>query len=98
MANPNSEKLLHRPDFSVCRYFSVASLIGIIIAALVFMYFFRIASIQDLVDGGEEENIAITRALVNNIWPDFEPFMKQAKKCSMIGSIMAKNFAGLWLL
>jgi signal transduction histidine kinase/ActR/RegA family two-component response regulator len=78
MANPNSEKLLHRPDFSVCRYFSVASLIGIIIAALVFMYFFRIASIQDLVDGGEEENIAITRALVNNIWPDFEPFMKQA--------------------
>lgn len=78
MANTNPDNLLHRPSFSVCRYFSVASLIGIIIAALVFMYFFRVASIQNLVDGGEEENIAITRALVNNIWPDFEPFMELA--------------------
>jgi len=78
MANTHPDNLLHRPSFSVCRYFSVASLIGIVMAALVFMYFFRVASMQDLVDGGEEENIAITRALVNNIWPDFEPFMVQA--------------------
>ncbi|WP_455218922.1 ATP-binding protein [Kaarinaea lacus] len=89
MANTNTDNLLHRPSFSVCRYFSVASLIGIVIAALVFMYFFRAASIQDLVDGGEEENIAITRALVNNIWPDFEPFMEQAS--SMDAAELAAN-------
>ena len=78
MANHQSDNSQHRPAFSVRRYFSVASLIGIVIAAFVFMYFFRIASMQDLVDGGEQENIAITRALVNNIWPEFAPFMQQA--------------------
>ncbi|WP_455209437.1 ATP-binding response regulator [Kaarinaea lacus] len=78
MTKTNSDKSLHRPDFSVRRYFSVASLIGILVAALVFMYFFRVASMQDLINGGEQQNIAITRALVNNIWPDFEPFIEQA--------------------
>jgi len=78
MQNNQSDNSLIRPSFSVCRYFSVASLIGIVIAALVFMYFFRIASMQDLVDGGEQQNVAITRALVNNIWPEFAPFMEKA--------------------
>lgn len=78
MKNPKPDNSLHRPEFSVQRYYSVASLIGIVIAALVFMYFFRLASMQDLVDGGEQQNIAVTRALVNNIWPDFAPFIKQA--------------------
>ncbi len=78
MVNHQSDNSLHRPEFSVQRYFSVASLIGIVIAAMVFMYFFRSASMQDLIDGGEQQNIAITRALVNNIWPDFAPFIEQA--------------------
>ena len=78
MSQLNNDEFLHRPEFSVCRYFSLASLVGIVIAALVFVYFFRVASIQYLVHGGEQENVAITRALVNNIWPDFEPFMEQA--------------------
>jgi signal transduction histidine kinase/CheY-like chemotaxis protein len=78
MANNTSNNSLVRPEFSVRRYFSVASFIGIVVAALVFMYFFRVASMQDLVDGGEQQNIAITRALVNNIWPEFAPFIDQA--------------------
>ncbi|MCI0505799.1 MAG: ATP-binding protein [Gammaproteobacteria bacterium] len=78
MLDNRSDNPLHRPEFSVRRYFSVASLVGIIIAALIFMYFLRLASMQNLVDGGEKENIAVTRALVNNIWPDFAPFLDQA--------------------
>jgi len=77
MQIPNNE-INHRPNFSVRRYFSVASLIGIIVAALVFVYFYRYASIQYLVHGGEQENIAITRALLKNIWPEFAPFMEKA--------------------
>ena len=78
MENKDSNQSLHRPNFSVRRYFSAASLVGIVIAALVFVYFFRYASMQNLLHGGEQENIAITRALVNNIWPDFAPFMETA--------------------
>jgi len=78
MRQPYTDSNLHRPNFSVRRYFSVASLVGIIIAALVFVYFYRYASIQYLVHGGEQENIAITRALLKNIWPEFAPFMEKA--------------------
>lgn len=80
MPNTSIQQTMHRPNFSVRRYFSVASLVAIVIAALVFFYFFRYASMQYLLQGGERENIALTRVLVENIWPKFEPFMAQASK------------------
>lgn len=66
---------LHRPKFSVQRYFSVTSLIAIIVTAIIFVYFFRYASTQYLVEVGERENLALSRVLVERIWPKFEPYM-----------------------
>lgn len=80
MENQQKETALHRPKFSVTRYFSVTSLVAIIIAAMMFVYFFRYASTQYLVEGGERENVALSRVLVDNIWPKFEPYMDQASK------------------
>lgn len=78
MTHSSDDNTLRRPDFSIRRYFSVASLVGIIIVALVFVYFFRFASIRSVVQTGEQENIAVSHALANYIWPEFKPFMQQA--------------------
>jgi len=80
MINTDSSQTLHRPNFSVRRYFAVTTLIAIVIAAMIFVYFFRYASTQYLLQGGERENIAVSRVLVENIWPKFEPFIDQASE------------------
>lgn len=75
MLNNDSQHKLHRPKFSVQRYFGVTSLVAIVIAAIIFVYFFRYASNQYLVEAGERENLALSRVLVEKIWPNFEPYM-----------------------
>lgn len=75
MTNNNAQQKLHRPKFSVRRYFGVTSLVAIIIAAIIFVYFFRYASNQYLVEIGERENLALSRVLVEKIWPEFAPYM-----------------------
>ena len=80
MTNKESLPHLHRPKFSVRRYFAVTSAVAIIIAALIFVYFFRYASMQYLLEGGERENLAVSRVLVENIWPKFEPYIDQASE------------------
>ena len=75
MENHDLQQKLHRPKFSVQRYFGVTSLVAIIVAAIMFVYFFRYASNQYLVEVGERENLALSRVLVEKIWPQFEPYM-----------------------
>jgi len=76
----NNQPMLGRPKFSVRRYFAVTSLVAIVIAAVVFMYFFRFASNQYLLEGAEKENVALSQVLVERIWPQFEPYIEQASK------------------
>ena len=73
-------KTLNRPNFSVRRYFSVTSLVAIIVVALIFVYLYRFASMQYLLMGGERENVAVTRVLIENIWPKFAPFIDNASE------------------
>lgn len=61
--------------FQLSRFFSIASLITIMLAALVVSWMYRVTAIEDLKHQGELHNIALTRAFSNAIWPQMKYFL-----------------------
>jgi len=51
--------------FKLLRYFSLTSLVSIVIVALLLGYFYRRAAIGDLLENGERHNVALTQVLAN---------------------------------
>jgi len=104
-----TEDSTHRPTFSVQRYFSLVLFFGIIFTAVVLCYMLRNIVVQQLIDDGEQQNIAITRMITNNIWPEYEPFYEMASqletqallqhdKTQITYSLTLKNVLGLPIL
>ena len=61
--------------FKLLRYFSITSFVAIgIVAALLGMFYRRIA-VGNLVELGENNNVALTQSLANSLWPEFAPFV-----------------------
>jgi len=75
-----TENSTHRPTFSVQRYFSLVLFFGIIFTAVALCYMLRNIVVQQLIYDGEQQNIAVTRILTNNIWPEYEPFFEVASQ------------------
>lgn len=63
--------------FNLTRYYSIASLICIIIAAAILGIFSRQQSIKSLMTMAEDRNAALTRVFGNALWPYFAPLLKQ---------------------
>jgi diguanylate cyclase (GGDEF)-like protein/PAS domain S-box-containing protein len=63
--------------FNLTRYYSIASLVCIIIAATVLGMFYRHQSIQSLMNMAEDRNAALTRVFGNALWPYFSPLLKK---------------------
>ncbi len=66
--------------FRLLRYFSIASLISMIVAAIFLGVVHRVFEADHLVKFGESHNIALTRTFTNVIWPSFRGFADQAAK------------------
>jgi hypothetical protein len=64
----------HDKQFRLKRYFSVASLITVLLAAIVLGWFYRVIAIGDLKHQGEVNNITLTRAFSNAVWPQVRVF------------------------
>jgi signal transduction histidine kinase/ActR/RegA family two-component response regulator len=64
----------HR-TFQLSRYFSIASLITIIAAALVLSWMYRMLAIDDLMHQGERNHITLTQTFSNAIWPQVKFFI-----------------------
>ncbi|MBI5485190.1 MAG: hybrid sensor histidine kinase/response regulator, partial [Deltaproteobacteria bacterium] len=62
--------------FNLTRYYSIASLICIIIAAVILGMFDRHQSIKSLTEMAEDRNAALTRVFGNALWPHFSPLLK----------------------
>ncbi len=62
--------------FNLTRYYSIASLICIIIAAAILGAFNRHQSIESLMRMAEDRNAAVTRVFGNALWPHFGPLLK----------------------
>ncbi len=61
--------------FNLTRYYSIASLVCIIIAAAILGMFNRHQSIESLMQMAENRNVALTRVFGNALWPHFAPLL-----------------------
>ena len=63
--------------FNLTRYYSIASLVCIIVAAAILGMFYRHESLTSLLNVTEDRNAALTRVFGNALWPHFAPLLKQ---------------------
>jgi diguanylate cyclase (GGDEF)-like protein len=66
--------------FRLLRYFSIASLISLMAAAIVFGILDHIFEKNHLLSYGESRNIGLAQAFANNDWPKFRSFANAAKQ------------------
>lgn len=66
--------------FRLARYFSLTSLVTILIITGLLAFFYRELAIRDLLATGERHNVALTRALANALWPKFSPFLTSTEQ------------------
>ncbi|MEO6974837.1 MAG: EAL domain-containing protein [Gallionella sp.] len=66
--------------FRLLRYFSIASLVSLVAAAIVFGILDHIFEKSHLLSYNESRNIGLVRAFANNDWPKFRSFAKIAKQ------------------
>ncbi|HEY8887430.1 MAG TPA: EAL domain-containing protein [Gallionella sp.] len=66
--------------FRLLRYFSIASLVSIVLAGVALGVLHQLLEKNHLLRYGESRNIALTQAFSNNIWPQFRSFSNAAKR------------------
>jgi diguanylate cyclase (GGDEF)-like protein len=69
--------------FRLLRYFSVASLVAIVLALVGLGFFFRQTAIKQLIKVGEDNNVSLSRAFANTLRPDYIPLIAAAEKSSI---------------
>ncbi|RNC68583.1 MAG: EAL domain-containing protein [Desulfuromonadales bacterium] len=72
--------------FNLTRYYSVASLICIILAAAILGNFYRQLSIKSLMNMAEDRNAALTRVFGNALWPYFRPLFEKGATIDSSGT------------
>ena len=65
--------------FQLLRYFSIASLISMVLAAVALGAFHQLLEQNHLLRFGESRNIALVQAFSNSNWPQFRSLAKAAK-------------------
>ncbi len=66
--------------FRLLRYFSIASLVSMVLAAVVLGIFHQLLEQSHLLRYGESGNIALAQAFSTNIWPRFSGFAHAAQR------------------
>ena len=69
-----------QPRFRLLRYFSTMSAIMIGLTAIVLGLFYGRIARSHLMTMGERNNIALTQAFANSIWPQFSPFLTSSSQ------------------
>lgn len=68
--------------FRLLRYFSITSLISILVASVALGVFYRHMAIRNLLELGEDHNIDMTRAFANTLWPQLAPVVAASLELS----------------
>ena len=66
--------------FRLLRYFSIASLVSMVVAAIVLGILHQLLEKSHLLRYGESRNIVLTQAFSNNVWPKFSSFANAVKR------------------
>jgi signal transduction histidine kinase len=61
--------------FRLLRYFCTASIITFVLVAVVLGMFYDQITRANLINLGEKNNVALTQAFSNSLWPQFAPFV-----------------------
>lgn len=69
--------------FELLRYFSVASLIGVLIVLTVLVYFYRYFAFEALEQHETQDNVAITHTFASRIWPKYADYVKGSSTLSV---------------
>jgi len=75
LADPEAE---HLPAFRLRRYFSIASLIGLLAILLLLTFFYRQIAFQAIERQETRANVAIAHRLVHQRWAQFARFIRDA--------------------
>ncbi len=62
--------------FNLSRYFSISSLIGIVIVVAVLSFFYRHIAINTLIKHETRASVALTTSFANSIWPIYRDFVR----------------------
>jgi diguanylate cyclase (GGDEF)-like protein len=65
--------------FRLLRYFSIASLVSMVLAAVVLGILHQLLEQDHLLRYGERRNVALAQSFANNTWPKFQGFLNSAK-------------------
>jgi diguanylate cyclase (GGDEF)-like protein len=65
--------------FQLLRYFSIASLISMVLAAIILSTLHQFFEEKHLLRIGEKQNFTLAQAFSNDIWPRFRDFTNEAK-------------------
>jgi hypothetical protein len=61
--------------FKLLRYFSMTSLVTFAAVTVLLGLFYGQVARNNLINLGEQNNVALTQAFSNSIWPEFAPFL-----------------------
>jgi signal transduction histidine kinase len=64
--------------FKLLRYFSIASLVACSATTAVLWNFYREQSVNQLLESGQQQNIAVANVLSNSLWQTHRPFLTQS--------------------
>jgi signal transduction histidine kinase len=72
--------------FELLRHFSAASFVSILFAmvvvAAILSVFYRRMALRDMTAMAERQNVALTRAFANSLWPQFRSFLASVARLS----------------
>lgn len=80
---------------SLTRVYSIASLVGIALIALLLGFFHRYIAVDALIAHETEANVALTHAFSNTLWPKYARFVAQAHSLPPAGLPARREIAEL---
>lgn len=72
---PVAMKSKHQKAFRILRFYSVASLISILFAALLLAWVYRYVALSGIVDYGERNNLLLSHSLLNAVRPELTVYL-----------------------
>ncbi|WP_341675528.1 EAL domain-containing protein [Niveibacterium sp. SC-1] len=69
-------------QFRLLRYFSLTSLVGVLVVLASLIYFYRHFALEALEEHETRDNVAVTHHLANKVWPVYAAYVKSAAELS----------------